>query len=55
MKDVYEGMIFTNCPECNQKVWFDCLDQKGINNFILNKEICSNCKKKRRNNSYHGS
>ena len=35
--------IWTICPKCKEKVWFDCLDTQGVKEFREKGEICSYC------------
>jgi len=41
-----DGQIFANCPECGERVWFDCLDRDGVEEFVESGEVCIVCKAK---------
>jgi|GEM_PF-7033167 len=39
----YDGKLFAQCPKCGHKVWFDCLDRRGIDKFVQEGRVCNVC------------
>lgn len=49
-----DGKIWTLCPKCHEKVWFDCFDRHGIDEFIKEEQVCLACKQLEKNENNTG-